>query len=239
MHNTKPPAALSKTVEWDCIDTVFLDMDGTLLDKYFDDFFWEHHVPAVFAEKNNLDERQSRKELLARYKRVENSLQWTDLHFWSRQLELDIPQLKQDVGHMVAELDHTAAFLKYLKSTGKHLCLITNAHPIGLEIKLSKTQIAPYFHQIITSDSVGEAKENVAFWHKLEKHIDFDKRTTFFADDTEKVLQAADRYGIKHLVHIAHASSRKRPEYSRHFHSIADFRDIIPDVYYQLKLHAR
>ncbi len=227
MPARKDPA-LTKIVEWDHIDTIFLDMDGTLLDKYFDDFFWEHHVPRVFAEKNDLDKKQSRKELLARYKKVESSLQWTDLHFWSRQLDLDIPQLKQDIDYMVAELDHTAAFLDYLKSTGKHLCLVTNAHPIGLTIKLAKTDIAPYFDQIVTSDTVGEAKENVAFWRKLEKHIDFDKRTTFFADDTEKVLQAARSYGIRHLVHMAQASTRKRPEYSKHFHSISDFRDIIP-----------
>ncbi len=225
---TKKAPPLTKTVEWDHIDTVFLDMDGTLLDKYFDDFFWEHHVPAVFAAKNDLTKEQSRKVLLAQYKEVENSLQWTDLRFWSRQLDLNIPQLKQDIAHMVAELDHTAVFLDYLKSTGKYLCLVTNAHPIGLKIKLAKTHIAPYFNQIVTSDTVGEAKENVAFWHKLEKHIDFNKHTTFFADDTEKVLEAARIYGIRHLVHIAHASTRKQPEYSKHFHSILDFRDIIP-----------
>ena len=27
------------------IKYVLLDMDGTLLDKYFDDYFWEHLVP--------------------------------------------------------------------------------------------------------------------------------------------------------------------------------------------------
>ncbi|OIO27600.1 MAG: hypothetical protein AUJ60_08885 [Nitrospirae bacterium CG1_02_44_142] len=34
------------------IKYVLLDMDGTLLDKYFDDYFWEHLVPEKYAEKN-------------------------------------------------------------------------------------------------------------------------------------------------------------------------------------------
>ena len=27
-------------VDWDSIDTVLLDMDGTLLDLHFDNYFW-------------------------------------------------------------------------------------------------------------------------------------------------------------------------------------------------------
>jgi len=33
------------------IKFVLLDMDGTLLDRYFDDYFWEHLVPEKYAEK--------------------------------------------------------------------------------------------------------------------------------------------------------------------------------------------
>ena len=30
---------------WQEVDWVLLDMDGTLLDKHFDDYFWETLVP--------------------------------------------------------------------------------------------------------------------------------------------------------------------------------------------------
>jgi FMN phosphatase YigB (HAD superfamily) len=33
------------TIPLDEIKYVLLDMDGTLLDKYFDDYFWEHLLP--------------------------------------------------------------------------------------------------------------------------------------------------------------------------------------------------
>ncbi|HAB09291.1 MAG TPA: haloacid dehalogenase, partial [Alcanivorax sp.] len=31
-------------IDWDNIDTVLLDMDGTLLDLAFDNWFWQRHV---------------------------------------------------------------------------------------------------------------------------------------------------------------------------------------------------
>jgi hypothetical protein len=37
--------------DWDAIDSVFLDMDGTLLDLYFDNHFWLEHVPRRYAEQ--------------------------------------------------------------------------------------------------------------------------------------------------------------------------------------------
>ena len=34
-------------VNWNKIDTILLDMDGTLLDLYFDNYFWREHVPTL------------------------------------------------------------------------------------------------------------------------------------------------------------------------------------------------
>ena len=39
---------------WHEIDTVLLDMDGTLLDLHFDWHFWLTYLPKVYAEKNNI-----------------------------------------------------------------------------------------------------------------------------------------------------------------------------------------
>ncbi|NLD01354.1 MAG: haloacid dehalogenase, partial [Gammaproteobacteria bacterium] len=44
---------------WAHIDTVLLDMDGTLLDLHFDNFFWLKYLPQCYAEKNNLSLAQA------------------------------------------------------------------------------------------------------------------------------------------------------------------------------------
>ena len=42
-------------IDWDNIDTVLLDMDGTLLDLAFDNWFWQRHVPEQYALSRGLD----------------------------------------------------------------------------------------------------------------------------------------------------------------------------------------
>ncbi len=48
-------------IAWQNIDTVLLDMDGTLLDLAFDNFFWQKLVPETFGAKQGLtpDEAQN------------------------------------------------------------------------------------------------------------------------------------------------------------------------------------
>ena len=50
-------------IPMDDIKFVLLDMDGTLLDKYFDDFFWEHLVPEKYAEKHTITFGKAKEEL--------------------------------------------------------------------------------------------------------------------------------------------------------------------------------
>src|SRR5512135_2005999 len=88
------------------ISFVLLDMDGTLLDKYFDDYFWEHLVPEKYAEKHGLFFGRAKEELLAKYKSHEETLNWTDIDFWSGELGLDILALKEQIHHLIDVHQH-------------------------------------------------------------------------------------------------------------------------------------
>ena len=221
------PRQIRPSFSWDDIDCVLLDMDGTLLDKYFDDYFWEHYVPEVFARINDLSPDEARKLLLSRYRQVEATLQWTDLDYWSEQLGLDIPELKCRIDHLIQVHPHVIDFLSFLDRKNKQIHLVTNAHSKTLAIKLRKTRIGSYFTGIICSEVVGEAKEQPVFWKKLEKIIGFDRHRTLLADDTVMVLAAAREYGLTHLLHIARPSSRKPASYSTDFPSIAYFNELL------------
>ncbi len=212
---------------WSDIDTVLLDMDGTLLDKYFDDYFWEEYIPKIFAEENNLQPEEARKILLTRYLRVENTLQWTDLDYWSDQLGLDIPELKCKVDHLIQVHPYVVDFLKFLIDSGKQVHLVTNAHSKTLAIKMAKTTIGPWFSKIVCAEEVGEAKEQPIFWTKLEKIIRFDKTRTLLADDTAKVLRSAMTYGMQELIYVARPSSRTPITYSDEFPSIVYFKELM------------
>lgn len=220
-------APIRPAISWETIDCVLLDMDGTLLDSYFDDFFWEEYVPRVFAETNNLTPQEARKALLARYRRVEKTLQWSDLDYWSEQLGLDIPELKCKIDHLIQVHPYVIDFLEFLRDSSKKVYLVTNAHSKTLTIKLGKTAIGPYFHRIIPAEEVGEAKEQPVFWQKLEHILGFDRKTTLLVDDNANVLTAARNYGLSNLIYVAKPSSRQPVRYSPEFASIVYFRELL------------
>lgn len=212
---------------WDRIDKIFLDLDGTLLDKHYDDYFWEQYVPEQYALKNGVEPGKCRELLLATYKRVENTLQWTDLDYWSEQLDLDIAALKNEIAHLIGIHPHVKEFFGHAKTREKQLFLVTNAHPKALSVKLGKIDIADIFAKIICSKDVGAAKEQVEFWDKLQKIEPFDKKTTLFVDDTERVLDSANSYGFTHLVHIAKPSSKLAAVYSSKYPSVDGFKELL------------
>ena len=100
---------------WDDITWVLLDMDGTLLDKHFDDYFWETLVPQEYARRQAMDLALARDLVFARYQREEGTLNWTDIDFWSRELELDIPALKEGIRHLIEVHPDTEDFLRFLR----------------------------------------------------------------------------------------------------------------------------
>jgi putative hydrolase of the HAD superfamily len=212
--------------KWEFIDTVLLDMDGTLLDKHFDDYFWEHYVPEIFAEKNDLTPLEARKELLARYKSIEGTLAWTDLDYWSEKLGLDIPALKLKINHLIQVHPYVIDFLEYCRNLGKTVHLVTNAHSKTLDIKMRKTDLGGYFDRIICSEEIGLPKEDPEFWERLELLLGFDKRRTLLADDNNDVLQSAKAYGMGVLIFVARPSSRAEILYSAQFPSIVYFKEL-------------
>jgi putative hydrolase of the HAD superfamily len=217
------------------IDCVLLDMDGTLLDKYFDDYFWEHLVPEKYAEKKEITFGRAKEELLAKYKRHEGTLDWTDLDFWTRTLELDIPALKEQIKHLIEVHPHVEDFLTRLKRDGKEVHLLTNAHYKALEIKFRQTGIGKYFGHVLTSCSLGAPKESTRFWEKAQHMIGFDKQRTLFIDDSLPVLRTAREFGIKHVYLKERPSSRgpaarqkkEKNGKTSGFPSIHDFRELM------------
>lgn len=189
-------------INWSNIDTVFLDLDGTLLDLHFDNHFWLEHVPVCYADHHGLEHAEAMSILNEKYASVMGSLNWYCVEYWSKELELDIPQLKEDVSHKIAIRPSVEEFLEFLHMTGKRVVLATNAHPASVSIKMKKTSLDRYFNRIITSHELGLAKEENGFWEKLQATETFDTKRTLFIDDNFSVLDAAKDYGIEYLLAI-------------------------------------
>ena len=214
-------------IPWPEVDTVLLDMDGTLLDKHFDDYFWEHFVPEIYARENGIEERAARKKLLDTYRAKEGTLDWTDLDYWSEQLGLDIPALKLKIDHLIQVHPYVIDFLEFLQKSHRDVYLVTNAHGKTLTIKMAKTALSGYFTGIICAEEIGMPKENPNFWAGLRQRINFSRERTMLAEDSEKILLSARSYGIRHLIHVARPSSRGPIQASSQFPSISFFNELM------------
>lgn len=209
------------------LEFILLDMDGTLLDKYFDDYFWEHLVPEKYAEKHDMTFGKAKEVLFSKYKAHEGTLNWTDIDFWSHELKIDIPALKEQIRHLIEVHPHVEDFLKMLKRHKKKVYMVTNAHYKVLDLKLKKTDIGQYFDKCITSFEIGYPKEMIEFWRNMEKVLKIDKERTLFIDDTEEILRTAQAYGIKHLLLKTRANSKKEETPAYDFPVLRDFKELL------------
>ncbi len=207
-------------IDWQTIETVFLDMDGTLLDLHFDNHFWLEHMPQRYAQKHSLTLEEARKDLVANYQSFEGSLKWYCLDHWQEVLQMDIVSLKHEVADRIAIRNNVIEFLKFLRLKGKRLVLLTNAHKKTVDLKFQYINLRPYFDRIITAHDIGLAKEESGFWERLDKVEDFDKASSLFIDDNLDVLNTADRYGIKNLLAILKPDSQQAEKNTDKFTAI-------------------
>ena len=217
-------------IDWNQIDQVFLDMDGTLLDLHFDNHFWLEHVPKRYAEARGMSLEVAKQELIDRYRSIEGTLEWYCLDHWSRELGLDIALLKQEVDHLIAVHPHVIEFLDALRRLGKRIVLVTNAHQKSLGLKLDRTKLGGHLDAVVCAHDLQRPKEDPAFWERLQQLRQFDPERTLFVDDSASVLSAARGYGIRWLLRVLRPDTRGPLREAAGFQAIRDFSEILPGL---------
>ena len=215
-------------INWNVIDTVLLDMDGTLLDLHFDNHFWMEHLPRVYAEKQQITLEASFTQLSDRFHSGRGTLEWYCLDHWSEQLGMDIPAMKRELQHMIRLRPFALEFLKKLHRSHRDVVMVTNAHRKTLEIKMDNVDITGWFDRVVVSHDLQAPKEEQAFWHKLQALHPFDPSRTLLIDDTESVLESARRYGIEHLLTLLQPDSQRQKRIDSRFPGIHHFDEIMP-----------
>jgi len=215
-------------IDWQHIDTVFLDMDGTLLDLNFDTYFWLEHVPRRYAEKHGVPLEEAKAQLMSRYQALLGTINWYSIDYWSEELELDIALLKEEVDHLIAVHPYVTDFLDAVRAADKRVWLVTNAHMKSLELKMNRTRLGGHFDRLVCAHDFGLPKEQPAFWERLQQLEPYRPERTLLVDDSLPVLRSAREYGIGWLLAVYEPDTQQPRRDVAEFAAIESFRDILP-----------
>jgi len=207
-HRRVPTSA--NPPDWTAIDTVLLDMDGTLLDLGYDKRFWQEHLPRRFAESRGVTVEEAHRLMRPIFESTAGTLDWYCIDYWSRELSLDIAALKRATRHEIDWLPDARAFLDRVRASGRRLALVTNAHPEILAIKDAHLGIRRRFDAVYSSHEFGVPKENAGFWGRFAAREAFEPARTMFVDDNAAVLGAAREHGIRWL-YAVHRPVQRAP----------------------------
>jgi 5'-nucleotidase len=216
--------------DWARVDTVLLDMDGTLLDLNFDNHFWRERVPQRYAELNGLSYEAARQELAPRFAARQGTLEWYCTDFWSRDLGFDVAGMKHEVRDAIRFLPGAAEFLSVLRDAGRRLLLVTNAHHDSLRIKAGQTGLGAYFDQLISSHSFGFPKEHPQFWQALDASGVYEADRALFVDDSLPVLRAARAHGVAQVFAVAQPDSTAPPHIVEDFPAVHSVSELLPGL---------
>ncbi len=220
---------MSLSIAWNQIDIIMFDMDGTLLDLAFDNFFWREVVVKTWATEQNVSHEHAKLTLTPIFKQQEGSLNWYSLPYWSDLLGLDLQALKSHHSDRISLRSGVKPLLETLQQHGKTLWLVTNAHPQALTIKLQKTGLADYFSEIISSHDHGYAKEQAGFWQTLQRQKSFAPAQCLLVDDSESVLHAAHDFGL-HVLGIEQPDSLLPARQNLHYPAIREWSEFIQEL---------
>ena len=205
-------------VQWEEIDTILLDMDGTLLDLHFDNYFWQEYLPLKWGERNGIDHVTARTRLMPLLGSMRGTLSWYCLDYWSNALDMDVLGLNLDIQHLIGLRPHALDLLQYLDASPKAVVLVTNAHQELLTLKLKRTGIGGFFDAVFSAHGFGVPKEQPEFWAHLNEQHPFLPQRTLLIDDNLDVLRSARCYGIRGLLTVEqpdmHAPARDAGEFA-------------------------
>ncbi len=203
--------------DWSAIDTVLLDLDGTLLDQAYDNHIWRDLVPQRFAVAHSMELHAAYAEIARRFTERSGTLDWYCIEYWSRTLGIDIGALHREVRSHVAWLPGAREFLERMRAGAKRLVLLTNSHPIALAVKHEETGVLDYLDAAVTAHDFGAPKEHARFWEAARARFAYDPARSLFADDNSKMLEAARTAGIRWVYGVRHWDTRgSRREHVAH-----------------------
>ena len=218
---------LEAHIDWSQIDLVLFDLDGTLLDLYFENHFWQQALPVYLAQHWGMAVAEVKATLAAKQAAVENRLPWYNVAYWSKTLGLDLSPLRERLSHLVQPRPGAVELLGRLQDRDCPAWLATNTCPESLHLKFAQVPLAPYLARCVTAHELDAPKQTRLFWQRLFAGHAICPQRCLFIDDTGAMLEAAQAFGIGHLRGIRRPDSNAAPNPDNGFIALDDLADLL------------
>tara|TARA_B100000029_G_scaffold508827_1_gene596614 strand:+ start:213 stop:878 length:666 start_codon:yes stop_codon:yes gene_type:complete len=220
---------LISTINWNEIDTVLLDMDGTVLDLNFDNTLWTQLLPKRYSQANTISLDKAKNLLFTKMDELQGTLDFYRLDYWESLTKLNICSLHEELSSLIQYRPNANLFIESIRNIEKQVMLVTNADPKSIEIKDKYSKIKSKFHSHISSHHYGFPKENIRFWKMFYERANIEPNRTLLIDDNSKVLETAAEIGIKYAVEIAQPDSTQKTDKKITPSALNNFLEIMPD----------
>lgn len=214
---------------WSDIETVLLDLDGTVIDLAFDNFLWGDLLPEYAAKALGACEAEIAREIeLASSDRP--PLTYYSVEHWSQHFATDVVALHRELQHFVFYRKGSLEFLRQVRNRVNRVVVVSNGHPSAIAVKNSALNFSSLVDVVFSAFDLGTPKQDYAFWARLREIEPFQPDRTLFVDDTPAVLKAARNFGIGHVFAIDQPDTTQPPVATTHKPSIRYLSELVDPV---------
>jgi len=147
-------------------ELVSFDAEGTLVTPDFSESIWHEAIPALYAQKKGIDFSEAKRLIVEEYNKVgDHSLEWYDIEYWFRRL--DLGTCEPVIQSCMCRIEHYPEVIEVLSSlVGKYKLIIASSTPFKL-LQLLLQDIKSYFVRIFSSISHYQQLKTPDFYLKI------------------------------------------------------------------------
>ncbi|QGP57138.1 GMP/IMP nucleotidase YrfG (plasmid) [Piscirickettsia salmonis] len=120
---------INSDIDWCTIESVFFDMDGTLLDLRFDNYIWLEAMPNKYAKIHNTTLSKAKEHIKKYINEVKGTLKAYCFDYWSNFLGFEVIKLHLEEKDKIQYRSNAENLLIDLNKKGYIVFIATNAHP--------------------------------------------------------------------------------------------------------------
>ncbi len=184
------------------ITVVSFDLDGTLVDKKFDDELWFSYIPRRVSELKGIPLREARRRVMAAYDEIgRENPRWFRLDYWLERFS--IPETQEEVierlARCVGVYTDVAPCLDALRDAGFRLVLVTLARREFHAAKLASPVLSDRFERIFSVPSdFGDVWKDAGVWERVVDELGVrPEQVVHIGDDPKLDLEQPRYVGIK------------------------------------------